>query len=332
MMNDDVTKIGVYGMGGVDKTTTMKYIHNQLLKEKGKFDYVYWVTLSKAFDITKLQSDIAKVLDLPLREDEEVTKIAAKLHALLDRPKRYVLILDDVWEPFDLDSVGIPKPMRSNGCKLVLTMRSLEVCKRMECTPVKVDLFTEEEALTLFLTKAVRHDTVLTPEVEEIATIAKECACLPLAIVTLAGSFRALKGTREWRNALNELINSTKDAWDLVTDRVLDCGELIAAMDIVEAQLDKGHAILGKLASSCLLESVPDKHGMMGYVKVHDLIGDMAIKITASSPRFMVKAGERIKGIPYEHWSQYLKRISFMDSLVNVRSDSGFFLHQYALS
>ncbi|KAF7127192.1 hypothetical protein RHSIM_Rhsim11G0146800 [Rhododendron simsii] len=216
----------------------MKYIHNQLLKEKGKFDYVYWITISKAFDITKLRSEIAKVLDLLLREDEEVTKRVAKLHE-------------------------------------------------------------EEEALTLFLTKAIGHDTVLTPELEEIAAkSAKECPCLPLAIVTIAGSLRGLEGTRNWRNALNELISLTKDACDVVSrfipvNELIDywiAEELIADMDCVEAQLDKGHAVLGKLTSSCLLESVPDIHGMMGYIRVHDLSRDTALRITASSPRSMFVA------------------------------------------
>ncbi|XP_058189535.1 disease resistance protein At4g27190-like [Rhododendron vialii] len=354
--NDDVTRIGVYGMGGIGKTTIMKHIHNQLLEEKDKFDNVYWVTVSKAFDITKLQSDIAKALDLPLREDEEVTKRATKLHAVLDRLKRYILILDDVWEPFDLDSVGIPEPKRSNGCKLVLTTRSSEVCRRMKCTPVRMGLFTEDETLTLFLTKAIGHDTVLAPEVEEIAAkIAKECARLPLAVVTVTGSLRGLEGIHEWRNALNELIRSTKEAnngktkvfeilkfsYDRLGSKVLqDCflycslypqdrfipvnelieywiaEELIADMDSVEEQFDKGHAILGKLKSSCLLESVADIQKMMEYVKLHDSIRDMALRITASSPRFLVNAGETKKRVPCEHWSKDLERISFMYSLI----------------
>ncbi|XP_058189537.1 disease resistance protein RPS2-like [Rhododendron vialii] len=170
----------------------------------------------------------------------------------------------------------------------------------MKCTPVRVGLFTEEEALTLFLTKAVGHDTVLTPELGEIAAkIAKECPYLPLAIVTLAGSLRGLEGTREWRNALNESISVTKDTCDVLIDYWI-AEELIADMDSVEAQLDKVHAVLGKRTSSCLLESVPDIHGMMGYIRVHDLIRDMAIRITANSPRFMD-----------------LERISFMDSLIS---------------
>ncbi|XP_058189539.1 disease resistance protein At4g27190-like [Rhododendron vialii] len=355
LMADDVRQIGVYGMGGIGKTTIMKHIHNQLLEEKGKFDIVYWVTVSKAFNVTKLQSDIATALNLSLREDEEVTRRASQLYAVLSRQKRYVLILDDLWEPFALERVGIPEPMRSNGCKLVLTTRLLEVCRRMECTPVKLDLLTEEEALTLFLSKAVGNDTVLAPEVEEIAAkIAKQCACLPLAIVTLAGSLRGLKGTHEWRNALNELISSTEDANDdesevferlkfsysrlgskVLQDCFLYCSlypedhmipvnelieywiaeELIVDMDSEEAQFDKGHAILGKLTSSCLLESFTNIHGMMEYVKLHDLIRDMALRI--SSPRFMVKAGERIKSIPYEHWSEDLERISLLHSRIS---------------
>ncbi|KAG5526209.1 hypothetical protein RHGRI_032474 [Rhododendron griersonianum] len=288
LMTDDVRQIGVYGMGGVGKTTIMKHIHNQLLEEKGKFDTVYWVTVSKAFNITKLQSDIATALYLSLREDEEVTRRASQLYAALSRHKRYVLILDDIWEPFALERVGIPEPMRSNRCKLVLTTQSLEVCRRMECTPVKVDLLTKEEALTLFLSKAVGKDTVLAPEVEEIADkIAKQSQRKTPAMMKIP---------------VNELI----EYWI--------AEELIADMDSEEAQFDKGHAILGKLTSGCLLESFTNIHGMMEYVKLHDLIRDMALRITSTSPRFMVKAGERIKSVPYEHWSKDLERISLLHS------------------
>lgn len=33
LVNDDVRQIGVYGMGGIGKTTIMKHIHNMLLEE-----------------------------------------------------------------------------------------------------------------------------------------------------------------------------------------------------------------------------------------------------------------------------------------------------------
>ncbi|KAG5531169.1 hypothetical protein RHGRI_025955 [Rhododendron griersonianum] len=289
LMNDEVRRVGVWGMGGVGKTTIMKHIHNKLLEETDKFDSVFWVTVSKEFNVRELQREIAKELKVCISDDEDVTRRAKELHAVLSRRERYVLILDDLWEAFPLGMVGIPEPTRSNGCKLVLTTRSFEVCRRMPCTPVRVELLTKEEALTLFLRKAIGNDTMLPPKLEEIATqVSKECARLPLAIVTVGGSLRGLKRIREWRNALNELINSTKDASDDESE----------------------------LTSSCLLESGPEKYGQE-IVRMHDLIRDMALRITASSPRFMVNAGETKKKVPYQPWSDDLQRISFMYSLIN---------------
>ncbi|KAH7835229.1 hypothetical protein Vadar_024161 [Vaccinium darrowii] len=320
LMNEDFRKIGVYGMGGVGKTTIMKNIHNLLLEEKGKFDSVFWVTIPKPFNVMTLQKDIGKKLKLSLSDLEDETTRASKLYAMLSRKKRYVLILDDLWEAFSLDSVGIPEPTGSNGCKLVLTTRSLEVCRSMECKDVKVELLSEQEALTLFFSKAVGHDTMLSPEVEEIATkVAKECACLPLAIVTVAGSMRGLNGKRDWRNALNRLISLTKDIidgenCDIPVEGLIEywiAEEFIADLDSVEAKFDEGHAILRKLTSASLLECSTDAEGQES-VKMHDLIRDMGLKITQISPRFMVKSGVYLENIPYEEWSEDLKRISLM--------------------
>ena len=52
--------IGVWGMGGIGKTTIVTRIHNLLLEEKDTFGSVYWVTVSKDSSIRKLQDAIAE--------------------------------------------------------------------------------------------------------------------------------------------------------------------------------------------------------------------------------------------------------------------------------
>ncbi|XP_040967079.1 probable disease resistance protein At1g52660 [Gossypium hirsutum] len=52
LIQEEVSKIGVWGMGGVGKTTIMKHIHNDLLKQQ-RFERVIWVTISKEFNVIK---------------------------------------------------------------------------------------------------------------------------------------------------------------------------------------------------------------------------------------------------------------------------------------
>lgn len=113
-MGTDVQKIGVCGMGGIGKTTIMKLIHNQLLKETEKFDIVIWITVSKEMNIIKLQNRIARAMNRTLHEDEDETIRAGMLYKMLARRGRYVLILDDLWDRLSLE-VGIPEP--ANGSK-----------------------------------------------------------------------------------------------------------------------------------------------------------------------------------------------------------------------
>ena len=51
LMDNDVRKVGVHGIGGVGKTTIMKHIYNQLLIETGKFDNAVWITVPKATSV-----------------------------------------------------------------------------------------------------------------------------------------------------------------------------------------------------------------------------------------------------------------------------------------
>jgi disease resistance protein RPS2 len=232
-------------------------------------------------------------LDLYLSKYEDVTLRAGKLNIALENRKRYVLILDDMWEAFCLEDVGIPEPTPTNGCKLVLTTRSVEVCNKMSCGNIKIELLSEEESWNLFL-ETLGRDVLNTPDLEAtMKEVVKECACLPLAIITIVGSLKNVVHASEWRNALEDLRTSIKGSNNIVTtvferlqfsykrlkdeklqhcllycalypeDYKIDRDELIEhlidegvieRMKSRQAEFDKGHIMLNKLENACLLE------------------------------------------------------------------------------
>ncbi|GLT96097.1 hypothetical protein SLE2022_137440 [Rubroshorea leprosula] len=212
----EVTKLGVWGMGGVGKTTIMMHVHNELLKE-GKFKKVIWVTVSQNFDINNLQEQIACSLcsleEKQLLKDQNTTVRAGMLLKMLkeDKHKPYLLIFDDVWKSFDLNEVGIPGPGVADGSKLVLTTRSQEVARSMGCRRIKVETLSQGEALKLFLNKIgdtglLDHGEGIKNDLEStLQGIVDECDGLPLAIVTVAGSLKEISEPQLWGAALNQL-------------------------------------------------------------------------------------------------------------------------------
>ena len=352
LMKDEVSSIGIYGMGGVGKSSLATHIHNQLLQRPTSFKHVFWITVSQDFSISKLQYLIAKAINLNLSNEDDEKKRAAKLYKALVAKGKSVLILDDLWNHFHLEKVGIP--VEVNMCKLILTTRSLEVCRRMGCQErIKVELLTKEEAWTLFKEK-LGHDAALSPEVEQMAKlVAAECACLPLGIITMAGSMRGVDDLYEWRNALTELKQSevrphdmepevfhilrfsymrlndsalqqcllycaffpegfTMDREDLI-GYLIDEG-IIQPMKSRQAEFDKGQAMLNNLENACLLQSYIRKENYRCF-KMHDLIRDMALQKLRENSPIMVEVRERLKELPgKDEWKEDLVRVSLMEN------------------
>uniref|UniRef100_A0A2N9G4F6 AAA+ ATPase domain-containing protein n=1 Tax=Fagus sylvatica TaxID=28930 RepID=A0A2N9G4F6_FAGSY len=348
--DNDVRKIGVYGMGGIGKSTVMEHINNSLLKETNKFDSVIWVTVSKSFNVIQLQHDIARKLDLDLTKVEDVRERATKLREKLEDKKRFVLILDDMWEAFALEKVGIPEPTLSNGCKLVLTTRLLDVCLGMSCKNIKMELLSKEEAQNLFLDKLGR-DVFNTPDLKVIAEeVLERCAQLPLAIVTIAASFKCLIHDFEWRDALEDLKTSVKGSnnieaeifkilefsYERLKDEklqqcLLHCAlypedfkiekpELIEHLideGIIErrnsrqAEFDRGYSMLNKLENACLLEGGIEENDEEKFVKMHDLVRDMVLRV--ASPQFKVEGHLGLEDFSDEgKWGEDLVKASLM--------------------
>ncbi|XP_034899408.1 probable disease resistance protein At4g27220 [Populus alba] len=353
IMNDEASSsIGIYGMGGVGKTTLLTHIYNQLLQEPGTFPHVHWITVSQDFSVCKLQNLIANDIHLDLSNEDNERKRAAKLSKALIEKQRWVLILDDLWDCFDYNKVGIP--IKVKGCKLILTTRSFGVCQRMFCQKtIKVEPLSMEEAWALFM----KVLGCIPPEVEEIArSIASECAGLPLGIITMAGTMRGVDDRCEWRNASEDLKQSRIRKYDMEPEvfhilrfsfmhlkeselqqcflccalfpedlkirredliaYLIDEG-VIKGLKSREAEFNKGHTMLNRLESVCLLEGAMTTYDDYRYVKMHDLIRDMAIQILEDNCQCMVKAGARLREVPgAEEWTENLTRVSLMHNQI----------------
>ncbi|XP_054819754.1 disease resistance protein RPS5-like isoform X2 [Prosopis cineraria] len=217
LMENKVSTIGIWGMGGAGKTTLATHVHNKLLKEAGDdFDYVIWVTASRYDTIYELQKVIARSINLDISDEHDVKRISGKLVQASKHLNRCVLLLDDVWDPIFLEEeVGFP--VSNNGIKLILTTRSWEVCQTMNClkSVIEVEPLNEEDGWELFKTTLGSH-MMQSSEVEPIAsTVAKQCEGLPLAIVTIARSMKGKEGKREWSHLLECLQNLDKGQSDM---------------------------------------------------------------------------------------------------------------------
>ncbi|PHT52189.1 hypothetical protein CQW23_06651 [Capsicum baccatum] len=346
--DENVSSIGIYGMGGVGKTTLAKHIYNRLLEESCY--QVYWVTVSQWFTIEGLQDDFAKIVKLNLSHVKDKHGRADQLNWAFKKMKNIVIILDDVWEHLRLEELGYPLGME--GYKLILTTRSFEVYQKIGCKELlKVKKLNASDAWELFR-KSLGSETRLSPDVERVAkSMAGRCEGLPLGLITLAGSMRGVTDIREWNNALNkfpddmekDVFKVLKYSYDQLNDGSSDitmqecflyCAlypedhkigrdkligkfimEGLVKGNSREEEFNDGHTILNKLVKCCLLEATVDDFGDE-LVRMHDLLRETALRITNDKPRYLVRSGIGPQVLEEQDWAFNLDRVSYHKSRI----------------
>ena len=136
-------------------------INNEFLKTReDEFDAVIWVTVSRPASVEKVQQVLFNKLGIPSHKSEGRSEDERKeevFNAL--KTKKFVLLLDDLWEPLDLFSVEIPPVNNENKSKVVFTTRFSTVCLDMGAKGIEVKSLAWEEAFALFQTY-VGKDTI----------------------------------------------------------------------------------------------------------------------------------------------------------------------------
>ncbi|KAI3919109.1 hypothetical protein MKW98_016662 [Papaver atlanticum] len=204
--------VGLYGMGGVGKTTLLHKVNNHF-SEKEQFDVVIFIVVSKDLNLKSIQNHIGKKLGVSWRGETEVTELydrAQNIFKVIEN-KKFLLLLDDIWEGFDLEIIGISKnSMQITGSKIILTTRNKQVCGFMEADKrIKIECLDEDQAWSLFEQKVKQEALSCHPDVPEVARkIAKECRGLPLALIAIGRSMSSKTDLQEWQHALHTLRKS----------------------------------------------------------------------------------------------------------------------------
>ncbi|WRX26075.1 NB-ARC - like 10 [Theobroma cacao] len=365
---NDVGIIGLHGLGGVGKTTLLTQINNKLSNELIGYDLVIWVVVSKDHNIETVQEKIGENLGLSRGEtwkNKSFDKKAVEIWRVLSR-KKFVLLLDDVWERVDLIKVGIPEPDQKNGSKLIFTTRSLDVCGQMGAHKViKVECLSQDDAWKLFEEKVGEETLDSHPDIRELAKqVADECAGLPLALITIGRAMAYKTMPKHWEYAIMVLKEfphklASMDKEVLPNDTMRSCllycslysedfaipidelkdywfyeGFLDEFNNIIDARM-QGEDIINSLLSACLLERC---EYTTKYVKMHDVIRDMALWIAheceAPEKRFFVRTSTKAPDVEkLENWEGVISDgfFQFMRNLRVLNLSSNQNLHELPL-
>ncbi|KAF7124824.1 hypothetical protein RHSIM_Rhsim12G0033900 [Rhododendron simsii] len=347
---ESTQKIGIWGMGGVGKTTILNLLNNSREAET-YFDFVIWVTVSNSWSIRKLQNEVGKQLKIEIDTIESNDTVASKLLQRLEG-KKYLLLLDDVWDEVDLSVVGFPNANQQNGCKVVLTTRNKEVCRKMGTdVEIRISLLGIEEAWEMF-SSGVGHVAML-PTIRPFAQdIVRECNGLPLALKVVCSALRNEENVNIWMDYLKELKSPATSVIENLNRKVfkvpkvsyvklkateerkclLFCGlypkdsmieksrlivywraeRIFSSKLTLEQTLDKGEVILQALIDASLLE----KCAINDFVKMNDGVRDLVLTITSlqgEEPTHLVRAGISSEMIPEEVEWKNATRISFIN-------------------
>ncbi|XP_057801862.1 probable disease resistance protein At1g58602 [Salvia miltiorrhiza] len=216
--------ISVWGMGGSGKTTIAKKLYNE-----SSFDRSAWVCITQQCQFRSVWEDVLKQLEHQNRK--AVSDVASLNESELkerlceiQREKRCLIVLDDLWESSDWDMLKHPFLVHDLQSKILVTTRERKVAEIG--FPLELGRLNVEHALELLKKKAFPRanitDFALEENFEKIGKkMVEKCGYLPLAISLLGGVLRMKNSMKEWE-LVNEDIKEFIYRDEKEIDRVLN--------------------------------------------------------------------------------------------------------------
>ncbi|XP_059282411.1 putative disease resistance protein RGA3 [Lycium ferocissimum] len=201
----------IVGMGGLGKTTLAQLIFNDVWVHE-HFDLKIWVCVSYNFDEKRLTRAILEAIVGKDINASELASLQSHLITLL-RGKRYLLILDDVWneDQEKWDKLKALLTIGSRGTSVITTTRLEKVASIMGTVqPHRLSCLSAYDCWLLFKQRAFGLDRKESPKLVDIGKeIVRRCCGVPLAAKALGSLLRFKSDEKEW------LFVRDSDFWNL---------------------------------------------------------------------------------------------------------------------
>ncbi|PNX78926.1 disease resistance protein rga3-like, partial [Trifolium pratense] len=205
---EDLSVYPVVGLGGLGKTTLAQLIfnHDRIVNH---FELRIWVCVSEDFSLKRMIKSIVESTSGQATADLELEPLQRRLLDLLQR-KRYLLVLDDVWD----DEQGNWKRLKSvlacggKGSSILVTTRLPKVAAIMgTISPHDLSMLCDTDCWKMFKERAFGTNEDERTELVVIGKkIVKKCGGVPLAAIALGSLLRFKREENEWLYVLeNEL-------------------------------------------------------------------------------------------------------------------------------
>ncbi|RHN55389.1 putative P-loop containing nucleoside triphosphate hydrolase, leucine-rich repeat domain, L [Medicago truncatula] len=246
-------------------------------------------------------------------EDLDLEPLQRRLQELLRR-KRYLLVLDDLWDEEQENWLKLKSVLAcgGKGASILVTTRLPKVAEIMGTVPAhKLSMLSDKDCWELFKQRAFGPNEVeLTKLVAIGKEILKKCRGVPLAAITLGSLLRFKREEKEWiyvkdsklwsLQGENSVMQALRLSYLYLPVKLRQCfafsaifpkDELISKQLLIELWVangfissnesleaeDIGDEVWNELYWSSFFQDVQtDKLGMVTHFKMHDLVHDLA--------------------------------------------------------
>ncbi|KAL7122807.1 hypothetical protein ACP275_01G067100 [Erythranthe tilingii] len=200
--NDEISILPIIGVGGLGKTTFAQLVYNDR-RVVDHFDVRIWVCVSDNFDLKTLVKAMIESRADSAPDLSRLDTLQRRLWELLNN-KRYLLVLDDVWNEDQEKWCELKKVVAcgSNGSSIIVTTRLKKVADIMRTLPShQLTGLSKQYCWMLLRERAFGQENERFPNLEAIGKqIANKCAGVPLAAKALGGLLRFKREEKDWNH------------------------------------------------------------------------------------------------------------------------------------
>ena len=331
--------VAIVGMGGLGKTTLAKKIYDDSDVQRHFDGGRAWVSVSQEFSIRELLLGIAHCVVTTLEEKQKHElgnhELGQEVYKSL-QGKRYLIVLDDVWNTDVWGGLSSYLPAESNKrSRVLITTRNEQIAVDARSDCYKLQLLDEDKNWELFLNKVGSAAATWAGLEEFRAGIVAKCKGLPLAIVVLGGllslkdltldSWRKVLKIMDWHlsqgphSCLGILALSYNNLPSYLKPCFLYCGVFpedseIKASKLIRLWIAEGFVqkrgketleetaedYLSKLIQRSMIQVADTRvDGRVKSCRIHDLLRDLAISEGKEEKLFEVDENiDVINGLP----------------------------------